>query len=184
MTGPVSWLPEEEFGVRIDGHDHPTITGRPWQPAWYEQALRRAGLEPGEVRRTYRLATADGAGDPPSPADEDPPPHAGGYSDVHLVLEGVAAVPDVSTTLASASFRSAWRVARAARRGGFDTAVCVRCDGDPAVLVPRLLAAAKRAGYRWLVAPWGPEGAEAETAHQVFTRRWPPSGESERSARR
>lgn len=184
MTGPESWWPDEEFGVRVDGHDHPAITGRPWQPAWYGEVLTRAGLAPGEVRRTFRLAT-DGAAIPaPAPADVDPPPHAGGYSDARLVLDGIAAVPDVSATLASASMRSAWRVARTARRKGFDTAVCVRCTGDPAVLVPRLRAAAKRAGYRWLIAPWGPPGTPPETAQQVFSRRWSPADEPPPSARR
>ncbi|MDE0805443.1 MAG: hypothetical protein OSA99_19255 [Acidimicrobiales bacterium] len=184
MTGPVSWWPEEEFGVRVDGHEHRAITGRPWQPAWYGQALTRTGLSPGAVRRTYRLDTADALGDPPPTATVDPPPHAGGYSDVHLVLDGIAAVPDVSETLASASLRSAWRVARAARRGGFDTAVCVRCDGDPAVLVPRLLSAARHAGYRWLVAPWAADETSPETVQQVFTRRWAPPDASPTSARR
>ena len=87
-------------------------------------------------------------------------------------LDGIAAVPDVTATLARASLRSAWRVARRARDHRFDTAVCVRCDGDPAVLVPRLLEAAGAAGYRWLVAPWAPPGTEPETTHQVFTLRW------------
>lgn len=184
MTGPVSWRPDEEFGVRVEGEEHPAITGRPWQPAWYGRALTRAGLEPGEVRRTYRLAADDGAADPPGRGDVDPPPHAGGYSDPRLVLDGVAAVPDVSETLASASLLSAWRVARMVRRDGFETAVCVRCDGDPETLVPRLLAAARHAGYRWLVSPWAPDGTPSETAQQVFTRRWPPAASSVRSARR
>ena len=184
MTGPVSWWPDEEFGVRVEGHDHPAITGRPWQPAWYAQALERAGLDPGEIRRTYRLPVDDGVGAPPVPGDVDPPPHAGGYSDARLVLDDVAAVPDVSETLASASLWSAWRVARTARRDGFDTAVCVRCDGDPAVSVPRLLTAAKRAGYRSVVAPWAPSDTPSETAHQIFSRRWSLPVESAPSARR
>jgi hypothetical protein len=174
MTGPVSWRPDEEFGVVIVGHDQPAITGRPWQPAWYADRLRQAGLEPGETRHTFRLDTAGAPalrGESPVSADE-PPPHAGGYADPALVLDGVAAVPDVSATIDRASVRSAWQVARHVRREGFDTAVCVRCSGEPSVLVPRLLGAARRAGYRWLVAPWGPPDATPETAHQVFTRRW------------
>lgn len=171
MTGPVSWTPDEAFGTMVAGHELPSITGRPWQPGWYADALRRAGLVGGDVRYSYRLATDDAMSGAPTPIDVDPPPHAGGYADPALVLDGIAAVPDVSSTLAGASFRSAWRVAARARREGFDTAVCVRCDGDPAVLVPRLLAAASAAGYRWLVAPWAPSGVEPETAHQVFSRR-------------
>lgn len=172
MTGPVSWSPDEEFGTVVAGHDQPSITGRRWQPAWYAESLRRSGLEPGEVRHSYRLATDDAAGPAPTPAALEPPPHAGGYADPALVLDGIAAVPDVSSTLAGASVRSAWRVAARARRKGFDTAVCVRCDGEPEALVPQLLAAAKAAGYRWLVAPWAPSGIEPETTHQVFSRRW------------
>ena len=157
----------------VDGHDRPSVTGRPWHPEWYAASLRDAGLEPGETRQTFRLSTT-GVAEPEPLLDvgDDDPPHAGAYADPALVFADIAAVPDVSTTLASASVRSAWRVARQARRDGFDTAVCVRCDGDPAVLVPGLLAAARRAGYAWLIAPWCPEGSVAETAHQVFSRRW------------
>lgn len=173
MTGPVSWRDDEEFGVVVSGHDQRMITGRSWQPAWYADVLERCGLEPGSTRHTYRLSTDDAvACGPVHPVDDEPPPHAGGYADPALVLDGIAAVPDVSETLRSASIRSAWRVARQARREGFDTAVCVRCDGDPAELVPKMLAAARRAGYAWLIAPWAPPGVEPETTHQVFSRRW------------
>ncbi len=172
MTGPVGWRPDEEFGTMVSGHEHGSITGRAWQPAWYAEALRRAGLEAGETRVTHRLETAGAGRVAAEPADVEPPPHAGAYADPALVLDGIAAVPDVSSTIAGASVRSAWRVARRARKEGFETAVCVRCDGDPAVLVPKLLSAAEAAGYRWLVAPWAPSGESPETVHQVFTRRW------------
>ncbi len=172
MTGPLSWRADEEFGVVVAGHEHGTITGRPWHPEWYAETLVRCGLEPGDRRHTFRLATAGATACEPVVVADDPPPHAGGYADPALVLAGIAAVPEVSATLASASMRSAWRVARKARRDGFDTAVCVRCDGDPAVLVPQLLQAARNAGYEWLIAPWAPSGTEPETTHQVFTRRW------------
>lgn len=172
MTGPVSWVVDEEFGTMVSGHEHAAITGRRWQPDWYAASLRRAGLVGGERRHSYRLSTDDATGSTPEPAPVDPPPHAGGYADPALVLDDVAAVPEVSSTLARASVRSAWRVAARARREGFDTAVCVRCDGEPSVLVPMLLAAARSAGYRWLIAPWAPSGTEPETTHQVFTRRW------------
>ena len=191
MTGPVTWTPDEEFGVPVAGAERPGLTGRRWKPAWYAEQLLAAGLEPGEVRHTYRLETGSG-GQIGHPGDRsvhqngvgggsggdrrvrrrDLPPHAGAYADRRLVLDGVAAVPDVTATLSRASLRSAWRVARHARDRSFETAVCVRCDGDPATLVPRLQGAAGAAGYRWLVAPWGPPGSEPETTHQVFTRRW------------
>lgn len=173
MTGPVSWWAHEEFGVMVDGHDQPSITGRSWHPEWYAASLLDAGMEPGETRRTFRLSTAGAQGaEPTIDGTTEIPPHAGGYADPALVMADIAAVPEVSSTLASASVRSAWRVAREVRRNGFDTAVCVRCDGDPAELVPRLLVAARRAGYAWLIAPWGPQGSVPETVHQVFSRRW------------
>lgn len=170
MTGPVSWTPDEEYGVLVHGHDQRSITGRTWRPPWYAASLARAGLEPAGERATYRVETARLAGDAPPPADVEPPPHAGGFADPALVLADAAAVPDVSATLATASMRSAWRVAKQARRRGFDTAVCVRCDGDPAVAVPRLSHAAAAAEYRWLVAPWAPDDRPPETVHRVYTR--------------
>ena len=171
MTGPVTWTAVDEFGVPVSGTDAPGVTGRPWRPAWYAERLLRAGMEPGERRSTYRLAATPGA-HVPEPSGEEPPPHAGRYADPALVLEGIAAVPDVSGVLADASLRSAWQVARRARDRSFDTAVCVRCEGDPELLVPRLLAAAAAAGYEWVVAPWAPPGTPPETTHQVFTRTW------------
>ena len=177
MTGPVSWTPDEEFGVPVAGTELPGLTGRPWKPAWYAERLAAAGLEPGERRHTYRLPTPatpdpDRTGAGAKVRRRDLPPHAGGYADRRLVLDGIAAVPDVSATLARASVRSAWRVANRARQGAFETAVCVRCDGDPSEWVPRLQEVAGAAGYRWLVAPWAPPGTEPETTHQVFSRRW------------
>lgn len=172
MTGPVSWEPDEEFGVPVAGTEHRGLTGRPWRPDWYARRLADAGLAPGEERRTYRLPTGGAGVEPPEPAVAEPPPHAGGYADPLLVLDGIAAVPDVSATLARASFRSAWQVARAARDRSFATAVCVRCEGPADVLVPRLQAAAGAAGYDDLVAPWAPPGVDPETTHQVFTLRW------------
>lgn len=179
MTGPVTWSPDEEFGVTVHGVEHRGCTGRAWRPGWYAAQLRDAGLEPGEIRHTYRLETMTVsvplATLPPAEATspaEEVPPHAGGYADPRLVLDGVAAVPDVSQDLARASLRTAWRVARAAKERSFDTAVCVRCAGDPAILVPQLAAAANHAGYRWLVSPWAPEGTPPETSHQVFTANW------------
>ncbi len=175
MTGPVSWTPDEEFGVLVSGHEHAGVTGCPWQPAWYAEQLRAAGGRGGERQRFHRLSTeADlvpGQGAPP-PVAEEPPPHAGGYADPTLVLDGIAAVPDVAELLAGASLRGAWRVARAARHRHFETAVCVRCEGDPAVLVPGLLTVAATEGYRWLLAPWAPDDRAPERVRQVFRFEW------------
>ncbi len=177
MTGPVSWTPDEDFGVPVAGTEHAGVTGLPWRPAWYAEQLRSAGLTPGDARKIYRLDIAadlepapDSSHDPPVAID--PPAHAGRYADRALVLDGIAAVPDVSAALAMASVRNAWKVARDARTRAFDTAVCVRCDGDPAIQVPRLQRAVGEAGYRWLLAPWAPSPAEPERVHQVFSREW------------
>lgn len=172
MTGPISWSSEEEFGVLVDGHDLPATTGRPWHPASYAELLAAAGLAPGEKRATHRLATDRGAEEPPPGCDTSPPEHAGRYADRHLVLDGIAAVPDVSGLIAGASLRSAWQVARQARTRSFDTAVCVRCEGDPAALVPLLSRAAAHAGYPWLLAPWSPGDDPPERVHQVFSTEW------------
>lgn len=193
MTGPVSWSGDEEFGVPVGGVEAPGVTGRPWHPGYYADHLRRLGLHGGEIRHTYRIAAhphpiEPGAddGSPRGPgvdargrSDHEPDDErgdlsapAGRFRDPRLILGDIAAVPDVTDTLAGVSLRSAWRQARRAARLGFTTAVCVRCDGDPAVLVPRLVDAAATAGYREVVVPWAPPGTAPETSHQVFTRRW------------
>ncbi len=177
MTGPITWTPDEEFGVPVAGADQPGLTGRRWQPAWYGEQLRAAGLREAESRHSYRLATTV----PGTPVESSRTTArartdmavaapAGRYADPALVLDGIAAVPDVSGVLADASLRSAWKVARRARHRRFDVAVCVHCDGPPELLVPRLQAAAGDAGYRWVVAPWAPAGTTPETTHQVFTQ--------------
>ena len=59
---------------------------------------------------------------------------------------------------------------RRAKARDWTTAVVVRCDGDPAVLVPALCAAAAAAGYRDVIAPWSPDAdARPETVHALFT---------------
>lgn len=169
MTGPVTWTPEEDFGVLVEGFDRPGATGRPWHPPCHAEQLRALGAEPGERRPTYDLDTAIAGWDAPPPADEPAPPHAGAYADPALVLDGIAAVPDVSRMLAGASVREAWRLARTARDRAFETAVCVRCDGDPAALVPRLLSACRINGYTRLLSPWAPDQRPPDRVHQVFT---------------
>lgn len=168
MVGPVTWRPDEDFGVLVEGFDHPTATGRAWHPPWYAEQLRNAGAEPGERRPTFHVPTAGWGAEVPRPSGDDPPPHAGGYADPDLVLADVAAVPDVTDLLAGASLGSAWRLARKARERPSDTAVCVRCDGDAAVLVPRLLAACRARGYQRLLSPWSPDDAPPDRVHQVF----------------
>jgi hypothetical protein len=168
MVGPVTWRHDEDFGVLVEGFEHRSATGRAWHPPWYAEQLRAAGAEPGEHRVTHHVPTAGWGADVPRASGDEPPPHAGGYADPALVLDGIAGVPDVTDLLAGASVRSAWRLARRARERASDTAVCVRCDGDPAVLVPRLLAACRARGYQTLLAPWSPDDAPADRVHQVF----------------
>ncbi|MFP5322813.1 MAG: hypothetical protein ACLGIC_13350 [Acidimicrobiia bacterium] len=168
MVGPVTWAIDEEAGVLVDGYDHPAATGRPWHPPWYADQLRRAGGAPDQRIETFRLEVPPDVGEAPSPSGDPRPPVAGGYADPALVLEGIAAVPDVAPLLAGASVRSAWRVARAARERPSDTAVVVRCDGDPAELVPGLLRACAARGYRWLLSPWAPDDRPPERTHQLF----------------
>jgi hypothetical protein len=169
MEGPVTWTPAEETGVLVEGFEHRAATGLAWHPGWYAAQLRRAGGEPVRARPVFRLDVTEALGDPPPPSGAAPPPEAAGYADPALVLDGIAAVPDVSALLAGASVRSAWRTARRARERASDTAVCVRCEGDPAQLVPGLLAACRARGYSSLLAPWAPDERRPERVHQTFT---------------
>lgn len=178
MTGPYSWTADEERGVLVDGFERAATTGRPWHPPWYAERLVAAGLAPGPRYESHRIdvEATDVAAEPPPPGERQGPAHAGRLADPRIVLDAIAAVPDVSGLLQGTSVRTAWRTARAVRDGAVDTAVCVRCDGDPATAVPPLVAASRAAGYRWLLAPWSPDGGPAgetpETVHQVFERRW------------
>lgn len=171
MTGPLSWTTDEEFGVPVGGRTALGITGRPWHPAYYIDQLRIAGLEPtGERRHTYRLPAVPG----PLPERSgriDPPPHAGRYGDSALVFDDIAAVPDVTPVLEEVTLRSAWKAARKVAARAFRTAVVVRCDGDPSVLVPGMRGAAAAAGYDEIVAPWAPPGTPPETTHELFACR-------------
>ena len=168
MSGPVIWTPDEDFGVLVSGYEHPAATGRSWHPPWYAEQLLGAGAEPGELVRTFHLPTAGGGADVPKPSSDEPPPQACGYADPALVLDGIAAVPDVTDLLAGASVRSAWRLARQARERPSDIAVCVRCSGDPSLLVPRLLAACRSRGYQTLLSPWSPDDDPPDRVHQIF----------------
>lgn len=172
------WLSEQgctsmegEEPLQVDGHGVPGVTGRPWHPPHLTRLLEELGFEGVADRPTWRLPVV-GAGSA-LPLSDDVPGEAGSYADPRLVLEGIAAVPDLSDALRSAGLRSAWSLAKRARAGRWDTAVVVRCTDDPAVTVPALQAAARRAGYREVVAPWSPSPAEApDTVHRVYSLGW------------
>ena len=168
------WIEENEGTGRlqgpevlVEGFDRPGLLGRPWHPPWYTAGLTEAGLVPAARRSTWRLPAAGEVTlgcDPSAPT----PPLAGRYGDPRLVLPGVAAVPDLGEANGSAR-----ELLRRARRGEWSTAVVVRCDGDPAVLVPALAAAAASAGYLEVVAAWHPDpDALPETVHATFVVEW------------
>jgi GNAT superfamily N-acetyltransferase len=169
MTGPLSFTADDELGVQAGGFSAAGLTGRPWHPPHLARLLEDLGFEPAVERRTWRLA-AGGAGAELPPGD-DPPGHAGPYGDDRLVVEGIAAVPDVSRALRSTGVRSAWGLARRARERAWTTCAVVRCSGAPELVVPALLAAAGRASYEWVVAPWSPESAAPpEAVHRTYRR--------------
>ncbi len=167
MTGPVSFTAADEVGVQVAGHEVPGLTGRPWHPPSQARLLETLGFQAMDSRPTWRLATTtDG---PVRPLSDDHPGQAGRHLDPRLVLDAVAAVPDVSGALRQASLRGAWRLARRVRDGAWRTATVVRCDDDPADAVPALLAAAGRAGYEAVVAPWSPDpDAPPEAVHRTY----------------
>jgi hypothetical protein len=81
----------------------------------------------------------------------------------------VAAVPDLSHALRTTGLRGAWALARRVRAGAWEGCTIVRCDGDPATLVPGLVSVAARAGYRWVVSPWSADAdAPPETVHRTY----------------
>jgi hypothetical protein len=169
MTGPASFTVSDESGVLVSGHDVPGVTGRPWHPPWYSVLLEGAGFEAGDERPTWRLPAIAGA---PPPLTDDPlPPQAGRYADSRLVLPGIAAVPDIAGPLRDAGPRSAWSLAKRAKARDWEGCTIVRCDGDPAELVPLLQRAAGAAGYDWVIAPWSPDAAAPpETIHRIYRR--------------
>lgn len=169
MSGPWSFTPEDEAGVQVVGHEVQGTLGRPWHPPHLARLLEDLGFETVEDRPTWRLP-AGGTG-LELPASTDRPGHAGPYADMRLVLQGVAAVPDVSEVLRAPRLRSALAVARRARDARWTTCTVVRCEGDPSAMVPALQAAAGRAGYLWVVAPWTADpGTHPEAVHRVYRR--------------
>lgn len=171
MVGPLSFTPAEEQGVLVAGHDVPGLTGRPWHPPSQAEHLEALEFEPVLDQPTWRLATTEVG--PDRPLSGDLPGQAGRHADPRLVLDDIAAVPDLSAALRGASLRDAWGLAKRARAGEWSTATVVRCDGDAARAVPALLAAAGRAGYEAVIAPWTPDRAvEPETIHRTYIKRW------------
>jgi hypothetical protein len=189
--GPASFTAGDEPGVQVDGFEVPGVTGRPWHPHHLAARLEEAGAVPTGDQPTWRLdltaAQDEVSGPEPSPSEpgapeqpgerereqQEQPGQAGPYGDPRLALGPVAAVPDVADAMRSAGVRSAWSLARRARVGDWEGATVVRCDGEPAALVPRLAATARAAGYRWLVAPWSPDpGAEPEAVHRTYRVAW------------
>ena len=167
MDGPFSFTPSDEPGQLVDGFGAPGCTGRPWQPAHEGVLLERLGAEVLEEHATWRLPVREvGAA---LPAGGERPGQAAAYVDSRLVLGPIAAVPDLSAALRDAGIRQAWGLAKRARSADWDTAVVVRCEGDPALLVPALQVAAAAAGYQDVVAPWAPDGAgPPETRHRRY----------------
>lgn len=171
MTGPVSFSAAEEEGLLVEGHDAPGLTGRPWHPASQARLLVAAGAVAVRDRPTWRLVPDESG--PTRPTADDPPGHAGRHADPRLVLEGIAAVPDLAQALRGATLRRAWSLAQRARAGAWATATVVRLDDEPAQAVPALLTAAARAGYAAVVSPWSPDPAVApEAVHRTFRLRW------------
>jgi hypothetical protein len=170
MEGPTSFTVAEDEGVLVDGFDVAGTTGRPWHPPSQAAHLEGLGFAPRRDVPRWRLPARD-LGVERALAD-DPPGHAGKHADARLVLEGVAAVPDLSQDLRGATVRGAWRLARKVREARWTTATIVRLDDDPADAVPALLTAAARAGYTSVVSPWSPDpDAPPETVHRVFLQR-------------
>ena len=107
----------------------------PGTPRHLARRLEALGFDAVTDRPTWRLATTE-VGPAVAPSGDDPPGHAGTYVDARLVLDGIAAVPDVAEALRTSGLRGAWSLAERARAGDWDVATVVRCDGEPAIAVP------------------------------------------------
>jgi hypothetical protein len=173
MRGPFAFEDDDEPGVLVEGFDVAGRTGLPWHPPSDHRQLEAAGAtRVAEVPTwTLDLETA-GRAAVPGPVRATPP-QAAGYGDPALVLDGIAAVPDLAGALRTSDLRSAWRLARRARQRAWDDAVVVACDASPEEAVPRLAAGAAAAGYRRLHAPWSPDPrARAAVVHARYELRW------------
>ncbi len=169
VEGPTSFTAAEEEGLLVTGFDAPGATGRPWHPPSQSALLEALGFDAVRHRATWRLPARDW--DSERPMVDDPPGHAGRHHDRRLVLQGIAAVPDLSAALRGASLRGSWALARRVRAAAWETATVVRVEDDPADAVPALCTAAARAGYASVLSPWSPDPAsEPETVHAVYAR--------------
>jgi hypothetical protein len=136
-----------------------------WTPTWYGGLLAGAGLDAAEEAQSYRLAAGPGPGVIAlSRAELSVPDSLAPYADPALLLRSddghgaVVAVPDVATAFGEGTARRAWALAKRARTRSWDTCVVLALEGDPALVIPSLCAAAGRAGYSWVVSPWAPTG--------------------------
>ena len=174
MTGPWSFEADDEPGVLVAGQEASGTTGRPWRPRFEADLLEATGFEVVDEARTWRLRTTEvGPEAPPAGSDVDWPRQAGSYADGRLVLDRIAAVPDLTDPLRGAGLRGAWGLAKRARAADWEGCTVVRCSGAPELEVPRLVTAAGRAGYSWVVAPWSPDpDAPPETVHRRYQLRW------------
>lgn len=164
MTGPASFTAADDRGVLVDGFDAAGATGRPWHPPWYGQLLAGAGLGRTTASHTWRLRSGGNAHHA-QPVERPKVPMVGRFVDHRIVLPGVTAVPDLTPARGSAI-----ALARMARRTEWRVCTVVAVDGDPAVLVPQVQAAAGDAGYEWVISPWSPDAAAPpETTHARFT---------------
>jgi hypothetical protein len=173
MVGPLSFEGGDEPGALVDGEAALGTTGRPWRPV-SEAARLVEALGDAEVaaeERTWRISLSTGTAAPPCAPEPsgDAPGQAGSYGDPRLVLGPIAAVPDLSGALRGSRVSSAWGLARRVRERDWEGCTVVRCNGDPAELVPGLLATARAAGYRWVVSPWSPDPDQPpETVHRRY----------------
>jgi hypothetical protein len=167
MTGPASLTPDGP-GVLVNGFAVAGTTGRPWHPDWYAAQLEAAGLRRTEETRTWRLPPSQLGVVTPAMAVTSTPSSVGvvgRFADKRIVLPGIVAVPDLTPAR-----NSAIALGRRAKRNDWDGCTIVEVDGDPALLVPQLQAAAAAAGYQWIVSPWSPDpNAPPETVHARFT---------------
>ncbi len=179
LLGPLSWTSSDEAGVLVAGHDEPPITGRAWTPPWYGPLLEAAGLEVADEMCSYRLAVEVGAGAVAlTPAAFAVPAELQRFADPALLLRhpgsggSVVAVPDVAGGLAVGRAgdrpRGAWSLARQARTRAWTGCVVLAVDGPESVLIPGLCAAARRAGYSWVLSPWAPDARRPVMRHRLY----------------
>ena len=181
LLGPLSWTSSEEAGVLVAGHDEPPVTGRAWTPPWYGALLEAAGLAVADEMCSFRLSAEveGGAGAAAlTPAAFSVPRELMRFADPALLLShpggggSVVAVPDVVGGLAVGRAgergRGAWSLASQARRRAWTGCVVLAVDGPESVLIPGLCAAARRAGYAWVLSPWAPDGRRPVMRHRLY----------------